>query len=78
MMSPQSSWEDRSSIQPEPTSTSDQGISTSTYLPERYAVNLKYKLTMNRSGSNATGEDAKPTVRLPSLTTDGKTFLGRL
>jgi len=58
--------------------TSDQGISTSTYLPERYAVNLEHKLTMSRSGSNATGEDAKPTVSLPSLTMDGKTFLARL
>jgi len=37
-----------------------------------------HKLTMSRSGSNATGEDAKPTVRLPSLTADGKTFLARL
>jgi len=61
-----------------PTSTSDPGISTSTYLPKRYTVNLKHKLTMSRSGSNATGEDAKLIVRLPSLTADGKTFLARL
>jgi len=77
-MSPQSSWEDRSSKQPKPTSTSDQGISTSTYLPKRYAVNLEHDLTMSRSGSNAIGEDANPTVRLLSLTMDGKTFLTRL
>jgi len=75
MMSPRSSWEDRSSIQPKTTSTSDQGISTSTFLLERYVVNLENKLTMSRSGSNATGGDAKPAVKLTSLTADGKTFL---
>jgi len=37
-MIPRSSWEDRSFTQPKPTSTWDQGISTSTYLPKRYAV----------------------------------------
>jgi len=56
----------------------DPGIFTSTYLPERYAVNLKHNLTLSRSGSDTIGEDAKPTVRLPSLTVDGKTFLARL
>jgi len=39
---------------------------------------FKHELTTSRLGSNTTGEDTKPIVRLPSLTVDGKTFLARL
>jgi len=44
-MRSRSSWEDRSSTQSKPTSTSDQDMPSSTYLPERYAVNLEHYVT---------------------------------
>jgi len=51
---------------------------SSTFPPERYAVNLEHYVTVSKPGRNTTGEDAKPAVRLPGLTADGKTFLARL
>jgi len=74
-MRSRSSWEDRSSTQPKPTSTSDKFISSSTYQLERYVVNLEHYVAMSKLGRNTIAEDAKPVVGLPGLTVDGKTFL---
>jgi hypothetical protein len=62
-----SSWEDRSSTPPMPSSSLDLDKSTSSFQMERYAVTLIVILLMSSPRSPAIGGDVDPTVKQTSL-----------